>query len=734
MQRLLISCASILLVLATSMAFSSFPATDVILPSIGEGPGAENSHWLTVVWVHNPNNAAVNVSFDLYLRNQANPTPAATYLDSIPAGDTRRYTDAVQTLFGMSGFGAMRVSATDHVVVTSRIFNVPPGEGEEASTGQFFAAVPSSFAVGAGQSTEILGVYQTSPQQDSLYRYNFGFVEVSGSGATVRAQAMDELGSLIATKDYFVGAHEPRQMNITDLAPGVDSDNLRLHISVVDGAGQIVAFGSGLANGSNDPSTFEMSFRDDLLASGGGGGGDGDITAVHAGDGLTGGGETGDVSLAIAAGGVTGTHLADNSVASAHITNESVSSAAIADGSVNSADIADGSVRSVDIATGGVKSVDLLDGGVKSADIANGNVTAAHLAAGSVTSPAIAVPIELSDSASFSTVFEVTTTGGESDAIRGRCTGGCAGVVGHQTVNQNWGRLGLLWSGVSGTSIDQKGVEGRSTNGIGVQGVSETSWGMHAMGGNGSGYSNGNPIAVRTGLWAQSDTSYAIFASSNSDYTGGMYAVALADAGRGIFTLASGDNSTALYAVAGPGTTGTRAAYMQGNVDVTGTLSKGGGSFKIDHPLDPANKFLAHSFVESPDMMNIYNGNVVLDARGEAAVEMPRYFEALNRTFRYQLTAIGRPAPSLYIAEEIADGRFLIAGGQPGTKVSWQVTGVRQDAWAESNRIEVEPDKSDAERGTYLHPELYGQPEELRSVYKNSLEAYQATISQSEEQ
>ncbi len=110
------------------------------------------------------------------------------------------------------------------------------------------------------------------------------------------------------------------------------------------------------------------------------------------------------------------------------------------------------------------------------------------------------------------------------------------------------------------------------------------------------------------------------------------------------------------------------------------------------------------------------------------------YAEALNRTFRYQLTAIGRSAPGLYIAEEVTDGRFLIAGGEPGTKVSWQVTGVRQDAWAQANRIEVEPVKSGAERGTYLHPELYGQPEEARTIYGNSIERYRATFSLADEQ
>ena len=63
---------------------------------------------------------------------------------------------------------------------------------------------------------------------------------------------------------------------------------------------------------------------------------------------------------------------------------------------------------------------------------------------------------------------------------------------------------------------------------------------------------------------------------------------------------------------------GNRAGQFLGNVQVTGSLSKGAGSFKIDHPLDPANKYLYHSFVESPDMLNIYRGTVALDSKGEA--------------------------------------------------------------------------------------------------------------------
>jgi hypothetical protein len=91
---------------------------------------------------------------------------------------------------------------------------------------------------------------------------------------------------------------------------------------------------------------------------------------------------------------------------------------------------------------------------------------------------------------------------------------------------------------------------------------------------------------------------------------------------------------------------------------------------------------------------------------------LPDWFEALNRDFRYQLTAIGAPGPNLYIAEKVQNNRFQIAGGKPGAEVSWQVTGVRHDAWAETHRIPVEVAKKGTEQGHYLHPELFGRTPE----------------------
>jgi hypothetical protein len=152
---------------------------------------------------------------------------------------------------------------------------------------------------------------------------------------------------------------------------------------------------------------------------------------------------------------------------------------------------------------------------------------------------------------------------------------------------------------------------------------------------------------------------------------------------------------------------------VAGSINCNGILSGGVKPFKIDHPLDPENKFLYHSSIESPDMMNVYNGEVVLDAKGEATVELPSYFEALNKDFRYQLTCVGGFAP-VYIAERIHENRFKIAGGREGLAVSWLVTGIRQDAYANAHRIQPEVEKSPTEKGKFLHPVELGRPESCR--------------------
>jgi hypothetical protein len=199
-----------------------------------------------------------------------------------------------------------------------------------------------------------------------------------------------------------------------------------------------------------------------------------------------------------------------------------------------------------------------------------------------------------------------------------------------------------------------------------------------------SGISVENTNPTGTGIYSLGPSGYGVFGSTDTGVAVAGFAENLAVGWAGVF---------------------------DGDVDVLGNLFKGGGAFRIDHPLDPENKYLSHSFVESPDMKNIYDGVAVFDASGEATVTLPDWFEALNQDFRYQLTPMG-VAFVPYVAEEIAGRQFKIGGGVSGKKVSWQVTGVRHDAFANANRIQVEELKSGEAVGTYLHPGAFGQPRE----------------------
>ena len=185
----------------------------------------------------------------------------------------------------------------------------------------------------------------------------------------------------------------------------------------------------------------------------------------------------------------------------------------------------------------------------------------------------------------------------------------------------------------------------------------------------------------------------------------------------GVFGRASGGSGTSygVYGTAtGPGT--NYGIYSVGNCHIQGTLTKSAGAFRIDHPLDPENKYLQHSFVESDEMKNVYDGVVFLDANGRATVTLPDWFDALNENFRYQLTCIGGYAP-VYIESEVNNNSFTIAGGTSGMKISWQLTGVRKDPYALFHPIELEVLKDAEEIGLYSHPEVYGKPKELGIDY-----------------
>ncbi len=292
---------------------------------------------------------------------------------------------------------------------------------------------------------------------------------------------------------------------------------------------------------------------------------------------------------------------------------------------------------------------------------------------------------------------------------------GATGATGATGPQGPAGGLNLPYYGIATTGGYAFEVVNSTSSGNGMAAYGGDA-GSYFLGGSGIFVQGGNSTsqsgnAGGLGIEARGGYGYNDGAGNSEPGGAGAYLEGGSNGGYGAVVYgASGPGGVGLEAYAG--NDGGDAAEFFGNVYVGGTLSKAGGSFKIDDPLDPDNKYLSHSFVESPDMKNVYDGVVVTDGGGTAVVTLPDWFESLNRDFRYQLTVVGQFAQAI-IGSEIADNRFTIRTDKGNVKVSWQVTGIRQDAWANAHRIPVEEEKTDVEKGHYLHPELYGHKDQL---------------------
>jgi hypothetical protein len=319
------------------------------------------------------------------------------------------------------------------------------------------------------------------------------------------------------------------------------------------------------------------------------------------------------------------------------------------------------------------------------------------------------------------------------------------GVLGESTSGIGVSGHSVTSPGVSGVSTSDAGVSGGSSNGAGVLGVSDTSYGIYGIstsgvgvrgighdnigvsgtstsdaGVSGSSTSNVGVLGVSVTLHGVVGTStdgigvYGESATSNgiSGKTAGKYAAVV---GENTGNVGDGVGGIACNSCSGPVAVigiGGLAGHFVGKTQVVGDfVVSGTKSFHIDHPLDPANKYLNHFAVESNEVLDTYSGNVTTDEVGTASVKLPDYFKALNTNYRYQLTVIGQFAQAI-VLQEIENNRFVIKTDKPSVKVSWQVTGVRSDAYIKAHAMPVEEDKPEQERGYYLTPEVFGQPEE----------------------
>jgi len=267
---------------------------------------------------------------------------------------------------------------------------------------------------------------------------------------------------------------------------------------------------------------------------------------------------------------------------------------------------------------------------------------------------------------------------------------GYAGVLGEAVV------LTVAGFGVYGTAGQGIGVQGE-TDDMSFYGVSGLNYAINNAGSGIGVMGDGN-----VGTWGQTvdGNGYGAFGLNASP------SVIANNIGTG------GDGFVGVYGVTNDVVSGW-GVYSDGDFGSSGVKA-----FVIDHPTDPENKNLKHFCMESPEVLNLYRGNVALDANGEAVVELPEYFESINTNFSYNLTPIGAPV-NLYIKEKIEGGQFKIAGGNPNMEVSWTVYAERNDKYLQTypGSKQVEVDKR--QPGKYLRPELYGQGQDKAAFPKH---------------
>ena len=383
----------------------------------------------------------------------------------------------------------------------------------------------------------------------------------------------------------------------------------------------------------------------------------------------------------------------------------------------------------IEATTGGFK---FPDGTVQTTSSSSALLGVSHdptlAGAGTAASPlSVAVPLNLSgpvfpNSATRDAVIKAINTTDNGDGITGfgapgPTTGGGTGV------NAIGGTSAFF---VGGSGVFASGGSGDTSGGPGV----------NAFGGQGDNNDGGDAVIANAGpgkLFGGSGVSATGGNHlDNSDGNGGNGVGAIGGTGSGL-GLRSGNG---LVASGGKGVNGAAdgmAGDFLGDVSITGNLSvTGTKNFRIDHPLDPENKYLYHAAIESSEVLNVYTGNVTTDETGNAVVALPNWFEAINRDFRYQLTVVGQFAQAI-VASKIRNNHFAIKTSVPNVEVSWLVSAVRSDAALLKHPFKVEGDKPDYERGYYLSPEAHGQPEERDIEWARNPQIMQRLKDRSEE-
>jgi hypothetical protein len=553
MTRSRIPSILLALIATASSLFAGFASTDTYLAAVGRVPGQGGAQFYTTVWASNLTTAPQTLTFQFLKQGQANPSPAS-FQDTLQPGETKVYENVVETKLGLTNaIGAARVTSTGEIFVSERIYNQAPGDDVGKTEGLFFAGVPKSFSISAGQSASIQGIDQGGSEN---FRYNFALIETGGGNPTVSVQVFDGGGTMLGQKAYALLPYEQIQPNVTDVVASIHTTNARITATVTGGAGSVLLAGAQLANESQDSSGFEMTFRDSLLGTSGGTAG---VTSLN---GLTG-------ALTLTPGSGISITPSGNSISIAYTGGGGSGITAV----THDASLAGSGTGAspLSIASGQVvRSVNGLHDNLTLA--AGSNVTITPTGSTltiAASGGALTLPFAGSTNGAGS-AFSVTNNGGT--ALSG--TGTVVGVS--ASSGSGTGVFGESSSGdgVHGYSVYGNAVSGEGVSGNGVYGTSASADGIHGLVNNSAAGVAGLNNGSGAGVYGSSIGGYGVFGTGEGGWgvygsqAGGFGATAGVNSGNGPGIYAESSSGSGIFATS---TTGN-AGYFAGDVTYTGSL------------------------------------------------------------------------------------------------------------------------------------------------------------------
>jgi hypothetical protein len=663
-------------------AFAGFPATEVFLPAVGRvtGAGSPPAQFYTTVWATNLTSSNETFTFEFLKQGQANASPAK-FSDSLLPGQTKVYENIVEDKLGLSSaIGAARVTSSGEIMLSERIYNQLPGDDVGNSEGLFFAGVPKSFSISLGQSATIQGVDQGGSED---FRYNFALVETGGGTPTVHVALLDDKGATLGSHDYILQPYEQLQPNVANLFASVSTINARVVATVTAGTGSVLLAGAQVANQSQDSSGFEMSFRGELLGSGGTAG----VTSLN---GLTGAlaltpgsgiqitpaGTA--IQIAYTGGGGSGLTQVTHDVSLAGL-GTGASPLAVANGQV---------VRSLN----GLHDAVALQAGSNVTITPSGSTLTIASSGGGLVLPFAGAT---SEPGIVFSIGNTDTSSGDRVAISGLAQSTGAAVQGVNTYSLGLGVLGKIGAGSGIGQILGTGVWGDSgdPSGVGVYGTSPASgvWGNGKVGVRGDapaasfqvgdqnafgvygilGTPSGYVASVGAGVRGDSASAPGVIGTSDSQV--GVYAHSNTSvAVQGVsatYIGVWGESKGSGYGVYGASASGV-AVYAAGSFGGTGAKY-----FIEPHPTDPT-KEIRYVCLEGPESGTYFRGTGHI-VNGFSTIDVPENFRMV--TSEKGLTVIAMPVgePAMLVCVKKSLDKIVLKGSAD-VEFDYMVNGVRK--------------------------------------------------------